>query len=1761
MSGRSRHLARLRSRILRQATTGVASRIEALERRCLLASDYGVIQGVAYEDSNDNGQMDANDTVVVGAIVFADADGDGVRDPDEAATTTHDDGSYAIQLRFGSYVLRYQPQEKEGTLEGPEKYEFEITPGETQEHDLLFRRRLDWGDAPDSSAAAGYPTLAVHGGAVHLALKGYSLGNRIDPEPDGQPNATATGDDLAGIGDEDGVTFLPPLTIGSPATVRVDFTSIMGLTGVLDGWMDFNADGDWDDAGERIFNHQVLAPGGNVLSFAVPPGSIPGPTFARFRLSPNGVDLPGGHGISSRTPLHGEVEDYRVRLEGGEQHQLDWGDAPEIDANGNPLYPTRAINNGARHEVRPDFTLGPSIDPETDGQPNADATGDDAANIDDENSVVMLTPMVPGDPATVRVTLNGSGGFLSAWIDFNGDGSWAGAGEQIFNGVPLAPGNNDLNFNVPATAKSGFTFARFRLAQTPSAITTFTGFGGRGEVEDYRLRIDPHQGETGEIDWGDAPNFPGTILQYPTRASHNGARHTVLNGFRLGRENDPEPDGQPTILADGDDVNGLPDDEDGVFFLDPLIPGSPARVQVDMQSPNGLGRLDAWIDWHADGNWNQAIDRVFTSVPLSVGPNILVVNVPANIATGRTYARFRLSFQGNLPADGFGREGEVEDYLIQIKNPTNRKLDWGDAPERNATGAPTAYPTTAAKTGARHALRPGFTLGLRADGEPDGQPTLDALGDDNNGIDDEDGVTFISPLVPGGVAQVRVVAPLGGVLDAWIDFQGNGNWSDAVDRIATTHPLAPGVNVLNVNVPAGSTLGETYARFRLSPNGVVSYDGFGFEGEVEDYRIRIQPRGGDDPQTGPLDWGDAPASYRTLALHDGARHTAAAGFTLGNLIDTEPDGQPSVGANRDDFVGIDDEEGVTLVGGVLVPGSNAQFEVVAPGGGVLDAWIDLNGDGDWADAGEHVFVGVSLAPGLNVRNFIAPDPMPVGDTYARFRLSPNGVPNYFGFGFEGEVEDYVLKVRPPEEPPPNEGLDWGDAPDGTAFPLQYPTLLASDGARHSHIPGFTLGYRWDSEPDGQPSIDALRDDFAGIGDEDGVKFLSPLVPAQMAKIEVFAQNGGILDAWVDWDGDGNWTGANDQIFDDHPLVAGSNLFVVPVPAGLKTDPYRTFSRFRLSREGVADFKGFGGDGEVEDYRVIINGPSISFDPFNGTVHIAGTEVDDEVLVGFDRESEMLQFFLGGPDTEPGVADLILPYLEIREISIALGEGDDHADVDGRDFLIWQRNLGSFDVDGGGGFDTFAFDASGVHQDLNFVIEPNEILMFPRDPVSPAGGIVPCTSPSDFEGLTIQGGMGDDMFLLPAVIDWGDSIREVTLAGGPGDDELSVAMEKLTIVHEGFEVNFDGGPQNLGGPGDALNIFGAGVGGGPHFEYTPAPGMPDAGSIISFNPQPEPPALLNFSGLEPINIASGDVTLTLPAGVNGNDVITIDPLELDSGDSNMISGTSNGSGFEHLVITDVGTFTLDTAANVGASDVVNFNGSIIGAGNFTMPAGLADLALNVNAGAIPIGWDPGALGADVSVDIAGGAEVRFGATQHLVLLTLHGGALASLAEGGNKVLVTDELNILAGASLDLFDNDLVVDFSSVSPVGIWTGSQYDGVTGYIQSGRLNSSTAAAPLTTLGVAEARESLGITGSQTGTFSGEIVDSTAVLVKFTWGGDANLDGKINIDDYGRIDGNVAQSGIVFGWFSGDFNYDGKINIDDYGIIDGNINQQDEIL
>ena len=137
-------------------------------------------------------------------------------------------------------------------------------------------------------------------------------------------------------------------------------------------------------------------------------------------------------------------------------------------------------------------------------------------------------------------------------------------------------------------------------------------------------------------------------------------------------------------------------------------------------------------------------------------------------------------------------------------------------------------------------------------------------------------------------------------------------------------------------------------------------------------------------------------------------------------------------------------------------------------------------------------------------------------------------------------------------------------------------------------------------------------------------------------------------------------------------------------------------------------------------------------------------------------------------------------------------------------------------------------------------------------------------------------------------------------------------------------------------------------------------------------------------------------------------------------------------------------------------------------------------------------------------------------------------------------------------------------------GTFAAGAYTGPSGLVDKGRGDASNAqwdgSGVVTSdaravnnndrvsIGVAKVGDIKGIANTATTTFAGQTVSGADTVAMTTWGGDANLDGKINILDYGQIDFNVGSSGSVFGWYNGDFNYDGKINILDYGIIDFNV-------
>ncbi|TVR43507.1 MAG: T9SS C-terminal target domain-containing protein, partial [Bacteroidia bacterium] len=158
----------------------------------------------------------------------------------------------------------------------------------------------------------------------------------------------------------------------------------------------------------------------------------------------------------------------------------DFGDAPDEP------YPTLLSSNGARHFIVPDLYLGQGVDPEPDGQPCPFALGDDQDGNDDEDGVRFLNSFVPGENVTVEVSVQGTG-YLNAWFDWDADGSWGGPFEHTIVNQQVTTGIHHFNVNVPATAKTGFTFTRFRLTSQPGL--SFQGPAPDGEVEDYRILI------------------------------------------------------------------------------------------------------------------------------------------------------------------------------------------------------------------------------------------------------------------------------------------------------------------------------------------------------------------------------------------------------------------------------------------------------------------------------------------------------------------------------------------------------------------------------------------------------------------------------------------------------------------------------------------------------------------------------------------------------------------------------------------------------------------------------------------------------------------------------------------------------------------------------------------------------------------------------------------------------------------------------------------------------------------------------------------------------------------------------------------------------------------------------------------------------------------------------------------------------------------------------------------------------------------------
>lgn len=411
--------------------------------------------------------------------------------------------------------------------------------------------QYDLGDAPDSSnnvpgavmiayadgTTASFPTAYQAGSPPFGPVHGYPrdrfyLGRWVSLEreadigvdEDSVNNLRAQSSLANRDGGDDGLQL--PVVMPSYQQTTLKYTVSVTSPGTQQAyvniWCDWNRDGDWNDKiptsdGSDIpewavQNQQPVLCGPGIFTITTPAfrcwhpaGGAIGPMWLRITLSEQPWDAQacddpcrGGAGPEGGY-MYGETEDYYIQpLTTSVPVQYDWGDA--FDSPAVRGYPTLSVHEGARHVI-----AGPWLgddngqpDAEANGQPHLKALSDNNVGRNDEQGVA-IQPLVQGQRAAATIQVNGGGGVVQAWIDFDDDGVWQDD-EGICDGF-LPEGIHTIPFTVPDTAATGWAIARFRISRS-GGLSPF-GLAPDGEVEDHQVWIDRQLDAKSWCQWPD----------------------------------------------------------------------------------------------------------------------------------------------------------------------------------------------------------------------------------------------------------------------------------------------------------------------------------------------------------------------------------------------------------------------------------------------------------------------------------------------------------------------------------------------------------------------------------------------------------------------------------------------------------------------------------------------------------------------------------------------------------------------------------------------------------------------------------------------------------------------------------------------------------------------------------------------------------------------------------------------------------------------------------------------------------------------------------------------------------------------------------------------------------------------------------------------------------------------------------------------------------------------------------------------------------
>ena len=335
------------------------------------------------------------------------------------------------------------------------------------------------------------------------------------------------------------------------------------------------------------------------------------------------------------------------------------------------------------------------------------------------------------------------------------------------------------------------------------------------------------------------------------------------------------------------------------------------------------------------------------------------------------------------------------------------------------------------------------------------------------------------------------------------------------------------------------------------------------------------------------------------------------------------------------------------------------------------------------------------------------------------------------------------------------------------------------------------------------------------------------------------------------------------------------------------------------------------------------------------------------------------------------------------------------------------------------------------------------------------------------------------------------------------------------------------------------------------------------------------------------VSTSNIQSEVINGAGGNDIFSIEaaPLPTTSLTFNGATGSS-----ETLTVDDAlpnnGTGVTFNAGSGSIANTLNVN-----VGNFTFQGNPAATApnltvnvkntpnsVNVSSGVI---FAAGALGSGINVRTLTALNISPGSfnvdpdAQNVVPPSPDVVVAAPASHADRAVLVVGSLSITnvsngtvsngitpnGNAVLDLNGNDMIVTTGNAAAINTllhngFNNGGWNGSFGIISSAAASDTTHLTAIGSLSNNNAGSPLYSSGTALGTFDGQSPANTAVLLKYTYYGDADLSGKVDAGDYSRIDSAFSQS-TGTGWANGDFNYDNVINGSDYTLIDNAFNTQ----